>query len=305
MDKATSIIQLLLMNCHCPEFDPLGNTLWEKRDKNIFIGIRKIILDERGNLLTTGFYNGDFQLGKATFNQQGYGYKIFVAMFDNQGEGIWSLSSQNGNDDNAVSIARSTQSGDLYICGSLQYNSSPSFGDISLPSDSEWNRAFVLKLGGGTSLEPLRLDLGNDTTLCEGNSFDLHANGFTGYQWQDGSTDTVFHVTSPGEYYVSALDFTGRQQSDTITIKPCFESTIPNVFTPNGDQFNQCFVFEQLDLKLSNALFIYDRWGKKVYSSPAYQNNWDGNGLSPGTYYYELHNAADSKVYSGWVSLFK
>lgn len=46
-------------------------------------------------------------------------------------------------------------------------------------------------------------DLGNDTTLCIGDSLLLDASIVSGtYLWQDNSTDSTFLVTSPGTYYI-------------------------------------------------------------------------------------------------------
>ena len=47
--------------------------------------------------------------------------------------------------------------------------------------------------------------LGNDTTLCEGDNLTLNAHkGYEVYQWQDGSTDSVLHVSVNGLYWVKA-----------------------------------------------------------------------------------------------------
>ncbi|MCF8296622.1 MAG: gliding motility-associated C-terminal domain-containing protein, partial [Saprospiraceae bacterium] len=41
--------------------------------------------------------------------------------------------------------------------------------------------------------------------------------------------------------------------------------------------------------KLEEAtLLIFNRWGKKVYESDKYDNDWDGDNHSDGTYYYVL-----------------
>lgn len=63
---------------------------------------------------------------------------------------------------------------------------------------------------------------------------------------------------------------------------------IPNIITPNSDGKNDAFVVKNLDAYLSNELFIYDRWGKKVYFKSNYQNDWDGENHADGTYYYVL-----------------
>ncbi len=63
------------------------------------------------------------------------------------------------------------------------------------------------------------INLGPDTILCRGNKLVLHAGStFNTYKWQDGSTDSIFNVSSPGKYYVSASDQCGNNFSDTILI---------------------------------------------------------------------------------------
>jgi len=48
------------------------------------------------------------------------------------------------------------------------------------------------------------------------------------------------------------------------------------------------FVIENIDKLVSSQLIIYNRWGKKVYESNNYQNDWDGDNLADGVYYYVL-----------------
>jgi gliding motility-associated-like protein len=47
------------------------------------------------------------------------------------------------------------------------------------------------------------LDLGQDTSFCESTGYILNAgSGYTYYQWQDGSNDSIFVVDTAGLYYV-------------------------------------------------------------------------------------------------------
>ncbi len=63
---------------------------------------------------------------------------------------------------------------------------------------------------------------------------------------------------------------------------------IPEVITPNGDPFNQFFVIENLEHYISTDLKIFNRLGKKVYSSSNYQSDWDAPNLTEGVYFYVL-----------------
>ncbi len=84
---------------------------------------------------------------------------------------------------------------------------------------------------------------------------------------------------------------------------------VPNLFTPNGDGINETFEIRGLNLFAQNDLVIVNRWGNQVYKSDNYQNNWTGEGLNEGTYYYVLRvkeNAtAPWQVFKGYITLIR
>ncbi|HEV7333261.1 MAG TPA: gliding motility-associated C-terminal domain-containing protein [Flavisolibacter sp.] len=66
---------------------------------------------------------------------------------------------------------------------------------------------------------PALLDLGIDRPLCPGNTIRLNAGkGYASYRWQDNRTDSVYTVTKPGLYYLTATDICGGEYKDSITI---------------------------------------------------------------------------------------
>jgi gliding motility-associated-like protein len=66
-----------------------------------------------------------------------------------------------------------------------------------------------------------KLDLGKDTILCPNNSMTLKAGkGFSMYSWQDGSSDSLFTVNSPGTYFVEVQNACGIILRDTVIVSP-------------------------------------------------------------------------------------
>jgi hypothetical protein len=74
------------------------------------------------------------------------------------------------------------------------------------------------------------LNLGPDTTLCEGQSLALAVSpGFSQWSWSDGSTDTTLIANAPGLYWLSARDSCGRVQTDSLLLS--FNLPAPGLFS--------------------------------------------------------------------------
>lgn len=83
---------------------------------------------------------------------------------------------------------------------------------------------------------------------------------------------------------------------------------IPNVFTPNGDGVNDTFEIPGLSDYPDNVLDIFNRWGNSIYHKNGYLNDWTGNGLNEGTYFYVLQvkdAGGVSQTYKGYVTLLR
>jgi len=84
---------------------------------------------------------------------------------------------------------------------------------------------------------------------------------------------------------------------------------IPTLFTPNGDGKNDVFEIRGLQQYAENELVIINRWGNEVYRQKNYQNNWKGDGLNEGTYYYLLRirkaNGSNWEVLKGYTTLIR
>ncbi|MGJ1286249.1 DUF7507 domain-containing protein, partial [Sphingobacterium spiritivorum] len=88
----------------------------------------------------------------------------------------------------------------------------------------------------------------------------------------------------------------------SVTVSP-LPLHIPNVFTPNGDGQNDKFEIEGIERFDRVEMTIINRWGNEVYRNSRYDNNWVGEGLNEGTYYYiiETHKGSTKQLHKGWV----
>ena len=145
------------------------------------------------------------------------------------------------------------------------------------------------------SVQPV-VDLGPDASLCLGTTILLEAGSETfDYVWQDGSTDNTFLVSTPGTYSVSVI-INGCEATDEIVIvpDPCIcKVTAPNIFSPNGDGFNDNF--SQIDCYdlLSYDLTVYNRYGEVVFMTTKMDGSWngqfEGKDCEMGTYVYVIN----------------
>lgn len=115
------------------------------------------------------------------------------------------------------------------------------------------------------------------------------------WDFGDGTTSTQqnpkhgFPKVDDYEVLLVVTSAEGCVDSVMYTI-PIFDDnlTCPNVITPNGDGINEYFVIENLEYYMERKLQVYNRWGKKVYENNNYMNDWDGQGLADGTYFFVL-----------------
>jgi len=115
------------------------------------------------------------------------------------------------------------------------------------------------------------------------------------WDFGDGSTDVTFNAThtyaSDDEFKVvlSAESDKGCKDSTSLLAHVIIdEIEVPNVITPNGDGVNDVFVIKNITKLKNSTLYIYNRWGTKVFSATNYQNTWDGDDLPDGVYFWYI-----------------
>jgi len=141
----------------------------------------------------------------------------------------------------------------------------------------------------------------------------LTATGGTSYLWEPSTglscTTCPNPTASPTvttEYDVTVTNKEGCSWVDSVLVVVLEDQIIvPNVITPNGDAVNDYFVIKGLQYYPNSSLVIYDRWGKQVYQTSNYQNNWNGGNQSDGVYYYVLTLPSGGKKYNGFFQIIK
>ena len=149
------------------------------------------------------------------------------------------------------------------------------------------------------------INAGVNLTIKSGNNIQLNAHGGSHYIWKPATglscTNCPNPMASPlstTTYYLTDPDSKDCATTDSIIItvqKICKEVAVPNIFTPNGDGFNDK---HQIDPTIdycfeSFHITIYNRWGHLIFESTDSQYNWDGKiknefEAPPGNYYYVL-----------------
>jgi gliding motility-associated-like protein len=104
-----------------------------------------------------------------------------------------------------------------------------------------------------------------------------------------------------GVYELGIRDAAGCEKTYSITINVDTAISIPNIFTPNGDGVNDVFYIRNLPTEA--ALVVTNRWGKEVFRSGAYQNDWNGGDTADGIYFFRLE--LPGEAITGWVEILR
>jgi gliding motility-associated-like protein len=181
--------------------------------------------------------------------------------------------------------------------------------------------------------DELFLDLGQDLDIILGEVIGLHAttnvdSSLLNYTWiaQDSSiscldcpSPMIYPINSQN-YTVSITDTNGCTTSDEIFIRVIKERRvfIPNIFSPNGDGYNdELIVYGGTGVEEILQFKVFNRWGEMIHSADNFAPNsvahgWDGrqNGvlLAPSVFVYMVEvrfSDGLTHIYKGGITLFK
>lgn len=145
---------------------------------------------------------------------------------------------------------------------------------------------------------------GPDTVLALNQSYRMQGSGTGNLLWSPATGLSNPQLANPvltgtsHEVYVLRAGIAQCVAYDTVVIKYLNgpDIYIPTAFTPNGDGRNDVFHFLPVSVQV-HQFFIYNRWGKPLYTSTDYRKGWDGTHHGrpqpPGTYVF-LAEATDS-----------
>ncbi|NVO01432.1 MAG: gliding motility-associated C-terminal domain-containing protein [Bacteroidetes bacterium] len=159
-------------------------------------------------------------------------------------------------------------------------------------------------------------ELGDNREICNQQQIELgnlNQNSHYNYNWfpvVGSSSEIAFDASlyQPSAITVYAeVSVCGKTAIDSVLIEilPC-DLIVPNVITPNNDAYNDNFVVKNLEFYPNSQLSIFNRWGKIIYETDNYQNNWNGDQLAEGVYFYILRVPVKNqkeKEYHGTITL--
>ena len=171
------------------------------------------------------------------------------------------------------------------------------------------------------SLPSVNVSATGETPVCVGTTADVSASvsGGTGggytIVWSGPGTVsntnaggiTMLSPDASGIWTVTATDRCGNGGADQLVIDViACDVTVPNVFTPNGDGLNDVWIIENIHQFPGSTVTVFNRWGKKVFEKTDYDNTWNGDDLSEGTYFYTIDlNNPNNENKSGTFNLMR
>ncbi len=201
-----------------------------------------------------------------------------------------------------LTITTITSQSNITVCNSYLFNG-------NLLTTSGTYSATILLPNGCDSIAQLTLTvnktiapgLGEDATLCNGDSLLLSAGNYSSYLWNDGSTTSNLWIYEPGSYSVTVTGSNGCPAADTIKILPSDKCgsdcslTIETKLFPNP--FNEFLLVRKNPTSCIVKMNVYNEIGQLVIKAEQLHdgdNFLSFKALANGVYFYRMY--ADGKI---------
>ncbi|MCB9196468.1 MAG: HYR domain-containing protein [Flavobacteriales bacterium] len=156
------------------------------------------------------------------------------------------------------------------------------------------------------------ISFGGPYSIAEGDSVQLEAfvTNDSAFSWSPTYSMSLDSTLTPWvkptitlNYTLDVISVNGCTASGEIevTVDQIAELIINNFLSPNEDGKNDFWTMNKPALISGCNVSIYDRWGKLIWESNAYNNQWDGTNahgkeLPDGTYFYQITCATGEPI---------
>lgn len=168
-----------------------------------------------------------------------------------------------------------------------------------------------------TVYKTVRPNAGPDRTISKGISHTLNGSGGLLYNWSPSEflnnplvANPIARINESTTFILETTDNNGCVSRDSVTLSILsdFKVRPNNVITPDGNGENDTWIVHNIDNYPDNTVSVFDRWGREVFSTKNYQNDWGGTGknsqqLMDGTYYYVIEFDQNDVVYKGAITI--
>ena len=279
------------------KYDVSGNLIWAKTTEtvNYNLWVPYLNVDKWGNIYYVGNFSGtiDFDLDSTVYHMSATSsIDVFISKLDSSGSFVWAKQLSSVKDTVSVYPIQVDNEGGVYISGHFggTIDFDPGLGVYNMSTASFYDQynGYVLKLSPNcTTYSFLSITSEEEYTSPSGN-----------YVWNNTGVYMDMIPNAAGCDSIITIDLTILNTSKDILV--------PNVITPNGDQLNDVLVIQDIEEYPNNHLVIFNRWGNKLFETTNYENNWSGEGVADGTYFYVLQlNDVDNTLYKGAINIFK
>lgn len=162
---------------------------------------------------------------------------------------------------------------------------------------------------------------GGDKIIEKGNSVQLSASTSAGkgtdITWSPSAgldnTKVLNPTATPDKttiYTLTVRSASGCINTATVKVTVQVHLVIPNIFTPNGDGYNDKWEIGNLADYPDAYVKVFNRWGAEVYhSAKGAADTWDGTRkgkrLPFGTYYYVINLDKTTPAITGYITLIR